>query len=157
MSLTVQEMMDALANQIQTSMAITVGTADPVMEGLQVYPRLVWNPTPPSIDVYPADPFQEGLAFGRGDNEMFFTVRARVNTPDHEGAQDLLLAMMDPQQDLSVAAAITAAGTAAPAKTLGGMVENVTVEPPSDFGVFVDPGPHGGALLGCTWRVRVLP
>lgn len=155
MSLSVQEIMDALSNHIHEQMAVTVGTADPVMEALQVNSRLVWNPTPPSIDIYPADPFMEGLAFGRGDQEMFFTVRARVNTPDHEGAQDLLLAMMDPQQDLSVAAAITAAGTAAPAKTLGGLVENVTVDGPSDFGVFVDP--NGSALLGCTWRVRVLP
>ena len=155
MSLSVQEIQDAMANHIHDRMAATVGTADPVMEALQVNSRLVWNPSPPSIDIYPGDPFQEGLAFGRGDQAMFFTVRARVNTPDHEGAQDLLLAMMDPQQDLSVAAAITAAGTAAPAKTLGGMVENVTVEGASDFGVFVDP--NGSPLLGCTWRVRVLP
>jgi hypothetical protein len=67
----------------------------------------------------------------------------------------LLLAMMDQQDSLSVAAAITAAGTASPSKTLGGMVESVTVEGPSDFGVFTDPG--GSSLLGCTWRVRVMP
>lgn len=153
--MTVQEIMDALAAQIHTSMAATVGTADPVMEALQVNSRLVWNPTPPTIDVYPDEEFQTDVGYGRGNKELAFTVRARVNTPDHEGAQDLLLAMMDPRQDLSVAAAITAAGTAAPAKTLGGTVENVTVEGPSNFGAFVDPG--GSALLGCTWRVRVLP
>jgi hypothetical protein len=74
-----------------------------------------------------------------------------------EGAQDLLLAMMDPQNDTSVAAAITAAGTAAPAKTLNGMVENVTVSGPTDFGVFTDPGPERGSLMGCTWNAKVLP
>jgi hypothetical protein len=68
----------------------------------------------------------------------------------------LLLRMMDPQDDLSVSAAITAEGTATPSKTLGGLVESATVvEGPSDFGVFTDPG--GSSLLGCTWRVRVLP
>lgn len=150
------EILDAIADQVQSQLANSVGTADPLLDELQVYQRLTWNPTPPTIDMYPAPEFQIPLGMGRGNNELFFTVRARVNTPDHEGAQDLLLAMMDPQSDLSVSAAITAAGTASASKTLGGLVENVTiVEGPSDFGVFTDPG--GNALLGCTWRVRVLP
>jgi hypothetical protein len=144
--------MDAIGTQLQTHLG------DPVVEGLQVASRLVWNASPPTIDVYPDEEFQQGLGFGRGDNALFFTVRARVNTPDHEGAQDLLLAMMDPQDSTSVSAAITAPGTSSPAKTLGGLVENcVVVSGPSNFGVFVDPGPNAGALLGCTWRVQVIP
>jgi hypothetical protein len=150
------EILDAIADQIQAQLASGLGTADPLLDELQVYQRMVWNPTPPTIDMYPASEFQTQMGMGRGNNELFFTVRARVNTPDHEGAQDLLLAMMDPQDSLSVSAAITAAGTASPSKTLGGMVENVTIaEGPTDFGVFTDPG--GSSLLGCTWRVRVLP
>jgi hypothetical protein len=150
------EILDALADQIQAQLANSVGTADPLLDELQVYQRMIWNPSPPTIDMYPAPEFHIPLGMGRGNNELFFTVRARVNTPDHEGAQDLLLAMMDPQDDLSVSAAITAEGTASPSKTLGGMVESVTVvEGPTDFGVFTDPG--GNPLLGCTWRVRVLP
>lgn len=143
--------MDALGDQLQTHLV-------PLIPDLQVHSRMVWNPSPPTIDVYPSPEFQDGLGFGRGNREMFFTVRARVNTPDSEGAQDLLLAMMDPQNDASVATAITAAGTASPAKTLGGTVGNVTVESgPTDFGVFTDPGPNSGSLMGCTWNVRVQP
>jgi hypothetical protein len=149
------EILNALGNQLQAQLATGLGTADPLLDELQVYQRMIWNPSPPTIDMYPAPEFQEQIGMGRGNNEMFFTVRARVNTPDHEGAQDLLLAMMDPQNNLSVSAAITAAGTASPSKTLDGMVESVAVEGPSDFGVFTDPG--GSSLLGCTWRVRVMP
>lgn len=141
------EIMEALAGQIQDTL---VGTADPLIDGLQVYPFLLVNPTPPAIDIYPGDPFQEGIAFGRANNNMFFNVRARVNTPDHEGAQELLLSMMDPRETTSVALALT------DDKTLGGKVEHVSVAGPSDYGVFVDPG-GAGAWLGCTWRVEVLP
>jgi hypothetical protein len=152
------EILDALANQIQAQLSDSIGTADPLIDDLQVYQRMTWNPTPPTIDMYPGDdPFQEQVGMGRGNNALYFTVRARVNTPEHEGAQDLLLAMMDPQDSLSVSAAITAAGTASPAKTLGGVVESVSVEGPSNFGIFTDPGPTAGSLLGCTWRVQVLP
>jgi hypothetical protein len=142
--------MDALGDQLQTHLV-------PLVPDLQVFSRMTWNPSPPTIDVYPAPEFQAGLGFGRDTSELNFTVRARVNTPDYEGAQDLLLAMMDPQADTSVAAAITAAGTTSPAKTLGGSVENVTVGGPTDFGVFTDPSPNAGSLMGCTWNVRVFP
>jgi hypothetical protein len=147
--------LDALGNQLEAQLANGLGTADPLLDELQVYRRMTWNPSPPTIDMYPDPEFQAQIGMGRGNNELIFLVRARVNTPDYEGAQDLLLAMMDQQDSLSVAAAITAAGTASASKTLGGMVESVTVEGPSDFGVFTDPG--GSSLLGCTWRVRVMP
>ena len=146
--MTIAEVMDAIADQLD-------GLTDD-FPGLQVSGRMLWNPTPPAIDVYPAEPFQEPLTFGRDDWALNFTVRARVNTPDHEGAQELLLAMMDPNEATSVAKAITAAGTASPAKTLDGAVENVVVDGPSDYGFFVDPG-STDALLGCTWNVRVIP
>ena len=57
-------------------------------------------------------------------NEVFILVRARVNTPDHEGAQDLLLSMMDPSATTSVSKAINSN------RTLGGVVEHVHAEPP---------------------------
>ena len=142
------EIMQALAVQIETTLG---GTASPQkVEGLSVYPLLEWNPTPPAIDVYPDTPFQEPVAFGPANNSMNFTVRARVNTPDNEGAQELLLTMMDPRSSESVALAILAD------TTLGGTVEDVAVEGPSDYGVFVEPN-GGGAYLSCTWRAKVLP
>lgn len=140
--------MDALATQIMSQLS---GTANPLIENLQVDGRLIPSPTPPAIDVYPADPFQEPFTFGRGNNLLFLTVRARVTTVDNEGGQDLLLSMMDPSATTSVAKAITYD------KTLGGTVGKVSViEGPSSYGVFQDAGGQG-ALLGCTWRVQVTP
>ena len=142
--------MDALAAQLQSQLCSS-GTADPLIEQLQVDGRLVFNPTPPAIDIYPSDPFQEGLTFGTGNNELFFTVRARVSTAEHEGGQDLLLSMMDPEATTSVLQAIVSN------RTLSNTVERVAgVEGPSAFGVFSDAGGTGN-LLGCTWRVRVIP
>src|SRR6185369_12554927 len=141
---TLTEIMQALANQIDSTLG---GTAQ-IIDGLQVTPLLNWNPTPPSIDVYPATPFQEPIAFGPGNNDMNFTVRARVNTPDTEGAQELLLEMMDPRGTASVALAIL------DDHTLGGTVSYVNVEGPSDYGVFVEPS-GAGAYLSCTWLAKV--
>ena len=140
------EIMEALADQIRD----TAGTATP---DLNVYPLLIWNPTPPAVDVYPADPSQDALAFGRGNRGLFLTVRARVNTADSEGAQELLLSMMDPDSSTSIGAAIESD------RTLGGTVSSLALsdDSPSDYGAFVDPGPDSRALLGCTWRVRVIP
>lgn len=142
--------MDALASQLNTHLA-GGGTADPVIENLQVDGRLMFNPTPPAIDIYPADPFQQQLAMGKGNKEMFFLVRARVSTADHEGGQDLLLSMMDPDSSTSVAKTLERD------RTLGSVVEHLVVDGPSGFGVFPEPIPNTGALLGCTWTVEVYP
>jgi hypothetical protein len=149
---TVAAIMDALAAQIANEIGGD-GTANPVISHLQVDGRMVFNPTPPAIDVYPADPFQDALAFGKGNNELFLTVRARVTTADHEAGQDLLLSMMDPEATTSVAQAILSD------RTLGNTVERVNVSAgPTAFGVFPAPaGETGENLLGCTWTVRVIP
>jgi hypothetical protein len=139
---TLGEVMTALTAQLQT-------TLDPLIEDLQVTPTMTFNPTPPSIDIYPSDPFQEQIAFGSRQVEVFFDVRARVSTAENEGGQDLLLSMMDPGAAPSVVRAIAAN------RTLGGKVQDAVVEPPSNFGAYVDPG-GAGALLGCTWRARVI-
>ena len=133
--------MDALASQITSELSSAIPY-------LQVDGRLIPSPTPPSIDVYPADPFQEQASFRPGDKTYFFTVRARVSTADSEGGQDLLLSMMDPDATTSVAKAIESD------RDLGGVVGNLKVEGPSGFGVFVDANREGN-LLGCTWTVTV--
>lgn len=141
---TLLEIQGALADQIATEL-------DGVVDNLQVVDRLVWNPTPPCIDVYPSDPFQEQQTFGAGRNVIYLDVRARVNTPDHDGAQEVLLAMMDPNADTSVLQAIGAD------ETLGGAVAQAFVSAgPSNYGIFPDPSGQG-AFLGCTWTVRVSP
>lgn len=138
--------MVALADQIREAVAAVFGE-------VQVEPMLIWRPTPPTIDVYPASPYQQALAFGAGviENELRFTVRARMGTPDAEAAQLALLDLADPIGDASVALAIEAD------QTLGGAVSQATViEGPSEFGVF--PATDGaGDLIGCTWTVTVTP
>lgn len=133
--------MDALAAQIADELSS--------IDDLQVVGRMMWNPTPPAIDIYPAeDVFQETISYARG-KAVTFTVRARVNTPDREGAQELLLSLMDVEAAESVEAAILSD------RTLGGAVDDLRVDGPTGFTVFVDPA--GDALLGCSWAVTVLP
>jgi len=108
--------------------------------GLQVYGWLNTNPTPPSLDVYPGDPFQTGAAFGVANPQVFFTVRGRVSTADTEAGQQLLLRMLDPQDPASVEAALQD-------------VVSVTPDGVSGFREYVDDAATNGRLLGCEWRV----
>lgn len=138
--------MAALADQVRD-------TLEDEIEGIQVEPMLVINPScsPVAVDVYPADPFQTGIAFGLANNEMMLLIRARVNTPDTDGAQDVLLSLMDPFADTSLAQAVLAD------RTLSGTVEDAVVsEGPSNYGIFADAGGQGN-YLGCTWTVKVTP
>jgi len=112
---------------------------------LQVTPFLNFNPTPPSLDVYPGDPFQEGLSFTVGDNRLFFTVRARVQTVDPKGGQMLLLRMMDPEDPASVEMALADIDVTVVA---GGW---------SGFREYTDDAATNGRLLACEWRVQVTP
>jgi hypothetical protein len=144
--MTVAEMMDALGAQLEEVLG---GTANPqVITNLQVVPRMNKVPTPPSIDIYPSTPFTESIAYGRA-RQYWFTVRARVNTADFLGGQDLLLSMMDDGSDQSVEEALRQQSTYAGAK-LG------NIEGPSEYGSFGDTGAPGD-LLGCTWRVALIP
>jgi hypothetical protein len=136
--------LDALAAQIETQLTGKV-------ENLAVTGRLVPNPTPPAIDIYPADPFTEAFTYGPNPL-LFFTVRARVTTADNQGGQELLLSMMDSEEDTSVEKAILSS------RTLGGKVTKASVVAgPSSFGVFVSPQGEVGSLLGCTWTVQITP
>ncbi len=139
----VREVMDALADQLTTEL----GTV--VFDGLTVYNRLEPNPTPPALDVYPADPFIEQTAYGIS-YQYNFVIRARVTTADYVAGPELLLQMMDPASDQSVAAAISAD------RTLGGNVDFAVVAEgsPSAFGEYRDSG-GDGSLLGCQWTVNV--
>jgi hypothetical protein len=144
---TVAAIMDALAEQLSDELC---GTANPqAIPNLQVDGRMIPNPTPPAIDIYPADPFQVPQGFNSPNPTIYLTVRARVTTADSEGGQDLLLAMMDPDSSESVAQAILSS------RTLGSTIGRLSVmDGPSAFGVFQDTGGDGN-LLGCTWTVQV--
>ncbi len=142
------EIMAAIVGQVEETLG---GTASPqIVEGLNVYPMLETNPTPPAIDIFPGTPFQEASAFGPANNTMNFDVRARINTPDSGGAQEVLLGMMDPNATESVAQAILSD------RTLGGTIDDLNVEGPSDYGTFIEPS-GAGAFMSATWRVVVYP
>lgn len=145
--LVVPEVMAAIAAQVKTVL-------DPVIDGIQVEPGVVSNPTPPCVDVYPGDPFIEKTTFGPGSaTEAVFTVRARVVTADQQDGQRLLLQMMDPYGPLSVWAALETDAT------FGGTVDDSTVENVSGMHPYESAGTgmanYSGSFLGCEWRLRV--
>jgi hypothetical protein len=110
------------------------------IDGLQVLGRgmLNPNPTPPSLDVYPGDPFLTGAGMGVGQSRAYFTIRARVGTADSEAGQRLLVRLLDPQDPASVEAAVQDVAVVVPDGTSG-------------FREY-DAG-EGNRLLGAEWRV----
>lgn len=118
---------------------------------IQIVPRMNFNPSPLSIDMFPGDPFRDTEAAGMGDinGAIIFTVRARCTTADFEAGQDVLLALMDDNDDLSVARALM------DDYTLNGLASSVYVTGPSGFQRF-DDGGGTGALLGVQWGVQIL-
>lgn len=128
-----------------------MGTDELGENAIQVVPRLNFNPqAPTSIDIYPATPFREDDTAGMGDlaGAMIFTVRARATIGDNDGAQEQLLALMDDENALCVAAALESD------PTLGGTVDQITVDLHNGFQVFSDPP---GEMLVCSWRAKVIP
>ena len=136
--------MDAMADQIANAM-------DAADETIQVEPRMVFNPTPPSIDIYPAaelrDP--ETAAFGDLDGGYILTVRVRVTTADHEGGQDTLLRFCDDEDELCVPQALL------DDPTLNGYATDTHILGTTGYTLYPDSGGNG-ALLGCQFRVLVL-
>ena len=141
------EIMDEIADQIRAAV-VTVTDVD-----VQVEPRMLLNPTPPCIDVFPGDSprDRDSAAFSADDDEGYFiTVRARVSTADNEAGQDLLLAFVDPTNPLSVGQALY------DEPTLNGYAADLDIVGQTGYALFPDPG-GDGALLGCQWTVRVIP
>lgn len=145
MTATLAEIMDALADQIR-------GVIDDVTDvDVQVEPRMVLNPTPPCIDMYVGDPSadQELRSFGELIGGELLTIRARVGTADHYAGQDLLLALMDDEDPLSIAQAINED------RTLGGIASTLDLRDRSGYITFIDTLAEA-ALLGATWTVVVV-
>lgn len=115
---------------------------------IQVEPRRVFNATPPTIDIYPGDPFLDSqtTGFGEEDNPVF-TVRARVATGDSDAGQELLLELMDDEGDLSIVLALE------DDRTLNGMASDVYAQGQAGWTMFDD---GFGPLLGYAWRVLVI-
>lgn len=119
------------------------------LEGVQIYPYWVRNPTPPCLDVYPADPFQTPAGYGPGRG-LFFTIRARVALNDLEAGQKLLLDLLDTESPTSVEQLLTADG-------LGlGVGTGFPADGSSPTGYRTYEDGLGGEFLGCEWRLEVL-
>jgi hypothetical protein len=134
----------ALADQLETELS----PLEASYGELQVVPRRVFNPTPPTIDIYPANVAQEQAGFGPANRDAFLTIRARVTMADEDAGQDLLLELSDTGPG-SVMAALAAD------PTLAEEVDNSAVETQSGLRVYEDV-PGSGAYLGCEWTLRVV-
>jgi hypothetical protein len=134
---TLAAVMELLTETLETAFS----GSDPKIE---VTPGMNFNPTPPAIDIYPADPFRttEEAGYGEVSGALNFIIRARVTTAEFDGAQDLLLRLMDDEDDLCLADALLDA-------------MDVEVDGPSGFTQYIDSG-RAGAWLGVQWTVKVL-
>ncbi len=137
-----KHLLDAMADQIRTAVAAATDV------DVQVEPRMVTNPSPPTVDMYPGDIARgtEAAAFG-DDGEFLFTVRARVDTNDHEANQDLLLAFMDDVNELSLAIALV------DEPTLGGLASSLDCVDPTGYVQY----PFGDlSLIGFQFTCKVI-
>jgi len=141
-----QDIITAAADQIRDTL-VTANQLD-----VQVEPRWILAPTPLAIDVIPGtvgrDP--ETAAFGDIAGGYFLTVRARINTPAFDESYDILLALMDDNNDLSLAAAV------ADDETLNGYATSIDLRDFSGLQAYerVD---GSGADLGFQFTVLALP
>jgi len=94
------------------------------------------NPTPPAIDMYPADPSQDEAGFGVDSQQVFWTIRARVNVADDLAAQQVLLRLLEP--GTGVAAALA--------------TDDLNVQEWSGYREY--PDMVDGRVLGCEWRIQ---
>lgn len=138
---------DAVRDAIATALRDGLCGTAALIPRLQVTAGMVDNPSPPSIDIYPADPFTEAISYGRGQRTMRWTILARVLAADQDAGQDLLLSMMDPTSNTSVSA------TLEDDSDLGGTVGGLVVTGPS--GMAWADAEH--SLIGCTWTAEVTP
>jgi len=140
------EIMEAMADQIREALLSVTDVA------VQVEPRMVLNPSPPTIDIYPGDDARDPSSAGFDDvaGGYFFTVRARVSTADETAGQDLLLAFMDDENELCLAVALL------DEPTLNGYATSLDVRSLSGYRLFEHPSGEG-AFLGFQFTALVLP
>jgi hypothetical protein len=118
--------------------------SDPPM---QIEPRYVGRPSPPTIDIFPGDVVRDdqSAAFGDISGGFFITVRARVQTSDNEANQDILVAFLDDEDDLCLAHAVL------DEPTLNGYAASMSLQGVTGF--LLDPT----GLIGVQWTFLVIP
>lgn len=141
-----QDIIEATADQIR-GVLVTANQLD-----VQVEPRWIIAPTPLAVDVIPGtigrDP--ETATFGDIAGGYFLTVRARINTPDFDSSYDILLALMDDDNDLSLAGAV------ADDPTLNGYASSIDLREFTGLQAYERINGEG-ADLGFQFTVLVIP
>ena len=139
------QIMEEMADQIRAAV-VAVTDVD-----VQVEPRMVLNPTPPTIDIYPGGAARDDAtaAFDDVNGGYLFTVRARVNTADQDAGQDLLLGFMDDTNDLCLGLALL------DDPTLNGYASSLDIRDVSGYRLFEHPSGEGG-YLGFQFTALVL-
>ena len=132
--------MSDLAN-IRAGLAANIA----VITGIQVSPYTLANPTPPCVEIVPAD-VEYDRTFGDGVDKLNITVRVFVGMANEISAQKRL----DEYLASSGAKSIKAAIEASPA--LGGACDDLQVTTATGYRVY---GAEG-RLLGAEWNVEVL-
>lgn len=138
-----EEIWDALADQIRTAYA---GVTD---LDIQVEPGMVFNATPPTVDVYPGTPGRDEntAAFDEINGGYNFVVRVRISG-DEYAQQRLLIQFMDDTNELCIAAALYED------ETLNGLASSISVGSPTGWNLYPDLTDR--PLLGVQWPVLVL-
>jgi hypothetical protein len=123
---------------------------------VQVHPRMLVNPTPPAIDLYPADPSRDSETGGFGISAediaegYWVNARARVSTGESDSAQDVLIALKDDGSSMCLTRALEAD------PTLAGYANDIALDNESGFVLF--PTIDGSAVhIGVLWRFLVIP
>lgn len=139
-----EDIWDALADQIRSVYAAAITDLD-----VQVEPGMVFNATPPTVDVYPGTPGRDeaSAAFDEINGGYNFVVRVRV-AGDEDSQQRLLIQFMDDTNDLCVAAALYED------PTLNGLAASVDVGTPTGWQLY--PDLTDKPLLGVQWPVLVI-
>jgi len=120
---------------------------------MTVEPRMVFAPAADAcIDIFPANPAEGDLAFGKTPRIYWFTIRLRVPTNDPDGAQDFLYAARDADGPESVRAALLYD------EPLGGVADGLLFDAntPSGFYLSSDTANEPPKYLAEDWRVGVL-
>lgn len=139
-----RDVLEAMSDQIRSAL----DTADlPV----QVEPRMVLEPTPLTIDLFPGDVARDHdtAGFDDVDGGYLLTVRARINTPDFDAAYDVLLSLMDDEDDLCLVQSLY------DDPTLGGYAADVNLVEQTGLRAYEHPSGQG-AHLGCQWNFLVI-
>ena len=146
---------DVLTLQIVEAMVAALEPLRDQVEDIQILPYPMTNPTPPTIDIYPADPFYDAAAFGingSGGCDFFWDVRARTTTADNEAGWKLLYRLVDPVAGIG---AILVDDD--PLAEFGSVAVGEQGTPGvSGFREYIDDSAVNGRLLGAVLRVRVL-